>query len=335
MKGRKWPVVVLALAFIGVVQGQATPPYRGETVVVTLSDSAVVRGPILLVRDVATVQGGTPEQRQQMGGLDLAELPGAGPGLVLSRKQVALRLQLAGHDPGSFRIDGAESVSVSRPSQQLTETDLVMSARQHLMRQLPWPAEEVLVRLVQPVAVPPVSLKASDEVRLDPRGPLANRLLGVVCIEVGVEVNGQRQVNVPVRLEVRRFQAVAVVTRRINRGELLTEEKILKDWRASGTTEGYLPYAECAKGKKARRDLIPGQALTPTDVETASDVAPVLIKSHQQVKLQARVGVMLVTTVGEAMQDGRAGDIVQVRNVDSKRVVQGRVVAEGIVEVGR
>ena len=42
---------------------------------------------------------------------------------------------------------------------------------------------------------------------------------------------------------------------------------------------------------------------------------------------------MRITTLGEAMQDGQAGQIIQVRNVESKKIVLGKVVAASLVEV--
>ena len=60
---------------------------------------------------------------------------------------------------------------------------------------------------------------------------------------------------------------------------------------------------------------------------------PVLVKQRDLVKLVARVGNLRVTALAEAQQDGRAGDHVRVRNVDSRKDVLGRVVGRGLVEV--
>jgi flagella basal body P-ring formation protein FlgA len=36
--------------------------------------------------------------------------------------------------------------------------------------------------------------------------------------------------------------------------------------------------------------------------------------------------------MGKAMEDGKAGDMIKVRNIDSQRVVLARVAADGTVE---
>ena len=51
------------------------------------------------------------------------------------------------------------------------------------------------------------------------------------------------------------------------------------------------------------------------------------------IKLTARVGSLRVTAKGEAQQDGRAGEKIRVRNVDSRKEIVGRVVERGLVEV--
>jgi hypothetical protein len=60
---------------------------------------------------------------------------------------------------------------------------------------------------------------------------------------------------------------------------------------------------------------------------------PVLVRQRDLVKAVARVGGLCVTAKAEAEQDGRAGDLIRVRNIDSKKEIVGRVVDRGLVEV--
>jgi flagella basal body P-ring formation protein FlgA len=60
---------------------------------------------------------------------------------------------------------------------------------------------------------------------------------------------------------------------------------------------------------------------------------PVVVHKRDSVRLRLYVGSLQVTTRGEALEDGRAGERIRIRNVDSSRVVSGRVVDRGTVEV--
>jgi flagella basal body P-ring formation protein FlgA len=74
--------------------------------------------------------------------------------------------------------------------------------------------------------------------------------------------------------------------------------------------------------------------LTASDLEDdGRTVVPALVHRGEAVKLVVRLGPVSVTATGEALQDGRAGQSVRVRNVDSKQVVLGRVTERSVVEV--
>jgi hypothetical protein len=60
--------------------------------------------------------------------------------------------------------------------------------------------------------------------------------------------------------------------------------------------------------------------------------APV-VRRGEHVQLSARVGAVTAQVEAEALQDGRLGEIIRVRNLHSGRVQQGRVARPGHVEV--
>jgi hypothetical protein len=68
-------------------------------------------------------------------------------------------------------------------------------------------------------------------------------------------------------------------------------------------------------------------------VEVKPPDNPVIIKTRDQVHLLVRVGPLRVTTLCEAVQEGRAGQMIRVRNVDSRAERVGRVVDRNTVEI--
>jgi hypothetical protein len=74
--------------------------------------------------------------------------------------------------------------------------------------------------------------------------------------------------------------------------------------------------------------------VVPTaNVVPAEDPLEILIKNRDLVKIVARIGTARIEAGGEAMEDGRLGAAIRVRNTESNRVVSGRVEARGIVVV--
>jgi hypothetical protein len=74
---------------------------------------------------------------------------------------------------------------------------------------------------------------------------------------------------------------------------------------------------------------VPASVATKTPVVEDS----VLVKARQEVKMQVRVGDLIVGTFGEALQDGKLGQSIAVRNVDSKKIVTGTVSGPGVVDI--
>ena len=101
-----------------------------------------------------------------------------------------------------------------------------------------------------------------------------------------------------------------------------------------GSTPVITPVSAVAVGPAPAAEARPGAAppLLHKELGGARD-APVLVKCRDVVRLVTRVGDLDVIATGEAMEDGRAGQDIRLRNVDSGRVVRGRVADRSTVEV--
>jgi flagella basal body P-ring formation protein FlgA len=58
-----------------------------------------------------------------------------------------------------------------------------------------------------------------------------------------------------------------------------------------------------------------------------------MIRPRQRVTVVARAGALCITAAGEALQEGRLGQTVQVQNVDSKKILTARVTGPTTVEI--
>src|SRR5262249_32228287 len=140
--------------------------------------------------------------------------------------------------------------------------------------------------------------------------------------------------DVPVILDVRHFDQVVLTTRSIDRGHILTSSDLYVDRRDVTELTEYCSSTKELIGsasKRAFRALLPVRI---TDVETAvrSDNAFV-IKRRDQTRMVARVGSLNVSATGEALQDGRMGETIRLRNIDSNTIVQGKITGPGEVEI--
>ena len=82
-------------------------------------------------------------------------------------------------------------------------------------------------------------------------------------------------------------------------------------------------------GKIAKRTLLPGKPIPLNSVREAD-----LITQGKPVTLVFQSGGLTITGRAVALQAGRVGDLLSLRNVDSNTIIKGIVQADGTVNVG-
>ncbi len=129
--------------------------------------------------------------------------------------------------------------------------------------------------------------------------------------------------------EVAVYRQIAVASRSLGRGHQLAAGDITLAVRNTGQLrQGFVTQPEAALGMALRRPLQAGDPVRLSQLE-----APTVVRRGDQVRLKARTGTITVDTKGTALSDGRVGEQVRVRNDSSERVVRGRVIGPGAVEV--
>lgn len=122
-------------------------------------------------------------------------------------------------------------------------------------------------------------------------------------------------------VQVAREAEVLVLNRPLAPGEAVTADAFSLRRRDVGDlVTGYLAQPELALGRIARRALTAGSALSPQDL-----AAPRLVRRGDSVTLVGRAGALVVRTSGKALADGASGEVIPVQNLQSRRVVRGRV----------
>ncbi len=116
---------------------------------------------------------------------------------------------------------------------------------------------------------------------------------------------------------------------------LLSKEQVYFRLRLAGWDPGQFRVAGAATAVVHRGAPLPSQPATPNAASqpSPSASAAVILKARDPVRLVARIGSVQVTARGEAVEDGRLGQIVRVRNIDSSRIVSGRLMENNVVEV--
>lgn len=133
---------------------------------------------------------------------------------------------------------------------------------------------------------------------------------------------------VPARVAVKRPVVVLAVSR--PRGATLAASDLVLEPRdIAGLAGGYLTDPAELVGQSLRRTLQARTVLLPSHA-----AAPELVRRGERVTLQAAAGTISVQVEGEALADGALGERVRVRNLATRRVVEGTVGGAGLVLTG-
>lgn len=126
----------------------------------------------------------------------------------------------------------------------------------------------------------------------------------------------------------RTIETFPTLTRAIARGDIIDETDITFVEAANAHAGLFIRDAEDLIGKEARRPLRARSPLRASDV-----VTPVLIKKGALVTLLYDIEGLRLSHQGIALSDGSAGDLINLRNVQSDRVLKAIVDGENIARV--
>ncbi len=158
--------------------------------------------------------------------------------------------------------------------------------------------------------------------------PLQAVATGARTVEVRCAGEPGWRLYVPVR--VRREADVVVLKTPARAGVPITADQLTVQRRdMSGEGAGFSDPGDLV-GRTPRVALAGGAALTEADLAIGGR----LLRRGDPVVLVSRTGGVEVRMAGRALGQAAPGGAVAVENIESRRVIRGRLVEEGVVEVG-
>lgn len=318
-------LLALAVLCIGRPARAAEPPVR-----IHLPRTAVVTAEKLHLAMLAIIRCDEPDTRRRILGLPLGRAPWPGEKVVIDRRTILGRLAAVEVPAETVRLTGAAEIEVSRRERRLTADEFLAAATACLEES--HPAPEGCTWQVS-AAAKGLAVADGGDVKLQAaadKSPAGNRLtVRVAAVEDDKELAAQ---DVTFRLAYLCKQAVAVEP--VAPGvtltpELVRLETVAKDRRTD--MDFINPY-----GLVSTRPIAPGTVITRAMLRGPNDRTrgEAVIRRNQVVVMRVDHPGFSVRALGQALQDGRVGEYIRVRNVDSKRIVAGCVMADGTVRPG-
>lgn len=147
--------------------------------------------------------------------------------------------------------------------------------------------------------------------------------------QVGIRCASPKPWTLYITAKIGVYKQVVSAKRPLLRGATLEPQDMeLVREDISSLHRGYLLKTAQAVGKVLRQNLSPGSVITLSQLKT-----PLAIRRGQKVTLLAETGGIQVRMSGTAMQDAATGDLIRVKNLTSKRIIEGTVLKNGTILV--
>jgi flagella basal body P-ring formation protein FlgA len=298
---------------------------------ISLPDHVQVGRSDVRLGDVASLASPDPATLRRLMDLPLGRAPRAGQSFVLERDVLARWVRgHAGLQGDQITWQGAAFTDISLRSRDIPGDDIVAVADKALRRRLGGQLPAGTRIELQPVTSPRDLAVADEQVELNPRPmdgvAMAPRM--TVWIDVGGAARVQR--SVAVVFEVAVYGPVVVAARDIPAGASLLpgDVEVREQNMATAGPAQKNPVRHFADGQRLRRPVRAGETLTAAHTETIPDV----VRGSWAV-LETRQAGLNVQSRAEVLQDGRAGQMVQVKPVNATASLLARVAGPGRVEM--
>jgi len=281
--------------------------------------------------DVASLGSQNLALLRRLMDLPLGRAPRAGQSFVLEREVLARWIRShAGLQGNQIAWQGAAYTDISLRSRDIPGDDILARADKALRRQLGEQLPAGTRIELQPVAVPSDVAVADESIELTPRpmGAVALAPRMTVWVDIGTAARVQR--SVAVVFEVAVYGPVVVAARDIPAGASLLagDVEVREQNMAIAAASRKTLTRNFLDGQRMRRAIHAGETLTAAHTEAIPDV----VRGSWAV-LEARQAGLNVQSRAEVLQDGRTGQMVQVKPVNAASSVLARVAGPGRVEM--
>jgi flagella basal body P-ring formation protein FlgA len=284
---------------------------------ITIKDKHLSLGQVGIIRGQESLVAKASE-------IPLGQISAPGQKIVIDRKIVLSRLACNGIPVSKVTLTGAETIIIKQQERTIRSDEFIKIASSFLEKNPP----ETSVCGFKPIRTPQdfIISGTGKDISFSPR-LVSSRARNQAKVEITIYSGSQKigACEVIFRLKYNCRQVVAKTD--IPTGTVISVDNVKIEKTISNYPESvdWKPYGLIAKRKIPAKTL-----LHPNMLGFAK--SPIIIKRNQKVVIRIDMPGFLITAFGKAMQEGRTGDYIKVRNVDSQRIILAMINEDGSVK---
>ncbi len=304
------------------------PDISAGKIEVNLMDKVILEEKTITFRDISTVTGDDVKLVNKINEIEIGRTPWPNNVRRINKDFMKMRLNASNVNVTDVNFTNANSVAVSVESTKITGLEISQKAKEYLLSVLPVTDREATVELVRLPGDQWIPSRR-DKINFDVSLVDTSKDRGNIELIVSASSTGMRYFKIPVYFKVRVFEYVAIAKRRIARNQQLTKENVFMARRETTKIRGLaFSSRDNLTGKTAAVSILPYTILTEDMVET-----PPTIKQGSVVKLFIKSSGFRIVTKGLAQQTGYTGEVIKVKNLDSKKILYGEIIDSGRVQI--
>jgi len=298
-------------------------PQKDSTLLIYLPRQVTIKNDTITLGQVSIFRGDdTLEAMADKIALGRICVPGQV--IVMDRETILSRLACNGIPASKVTLSGAEKITIRRQQRIIKGSEFVKLANSFLKKSLSggpacrWDP----IRKPKDLVIP----GENKDIKLSPR--LAkNSAKNQAKVQIAALADGKQIAirEVTFRLKYNGHRVVTLMD--IPAGATISPENVKIENTISDYPEPAHwkpPYGLVAKCRLPAKTVIEPHMLRSTKTT-------VIVKRNQNVVIQVERPGLLITAIAKATQDGRAGEYIKVRNLDSQRIILVKVNEDGTV----
>ncbi len=314
--------LMLLIPFAAILS--AVSPVSGLEI--TIGQKADVRGDIIRLGDIAGFEPVSDSRVSQLKGIEISSSPAPGSDFTLSKDLLICKLNPYVSGKKDILIRMPETLKVRRSGQFVSAQRMEEIFRDYIEDNSGWTEEEIGF---EGINTPGTIALPEGRLTWKVQGKGRDEFIGNVTLTVDFSVDERPAKKVSLSGKVGVKREIIKASGKIERGHIITAQDIILDGESSLTfRKDSVISMEDIIGKRALRTIQADQAILAGMIEN-----PPPVKKGDRVIISAENSEMKITAAGEALQDGRTGDQVEVLNIQSGRKILATVRGSGLVEV--
>jgi len=290
---------------------------------IQLKDQALVTENFVCLGDISSI---TPEgiEAEQWAGRQVTHSPAPGESKVVQSASLIASLR---HISGADKIkwSGAENITVKRQGIEISKEGIKQIIAEFIQQNL-GDLPNVEFRFTSIRAPEKIVLPTGDlQYTVTPSKP---GILGSSSFSIVFQIDGKTVKNCTIRGKLEAMAEVVTARANMRKGTIITADQLkITRLDISRIDKPYLAIDHVV-GMQAKRTIRAGKPIDSRNVE----LRPV-IKKGEPVKIIANKGSLQISTNGIAIMDGRPGQFIRVKNINSSKLIYCKVDSPGIVSV--